>query len=238
MTRIYAHRGASGYAPENTFAAFDIGLAMQADGIETDVRATSDGHLVLLHDARVDRTTDGMGLVADLTLAQCQQLDAGAWFAPSFTGERVPTVQSLLERYGHKTHFWLELKAPGVERSLAQLVQRSRHSERVQFSSFSMESLRRMRETWPEAHLTWLVSETSPLILDQAQEIRMDQLSVRGDVLSTEVVTQVCEAGMETRAWGVTDRAMLTRLLALDLYGLTLNWPDWAHAAAEGHAPR
>src|SRR3954452_18398025 len=87
---VLGHRGASAYAPENTFAAFDLAVEMGADGIETDVRATRDGVLVLLHDETVDRTTDGTGVVAELNRAQVDALDAGSWFGVAYAGERVP----------------------------------------------------------------------------------------------------------------------------------------------------
>lgn len=96
---IFAHRGASGYAPENTIAAFDLARRMGATGIETDVRLSRDGVLVLVHDKRVDRTSDGTGRVADLTWVELARLDAGAWFDPRFTGERIVRPAPFLERY-------------------------------------------------------------------------------------------------------------------------------------------
>lgn len=86
-----AHRGASGYAPENTLAAFDKAIELGADMIETDVRQTKDGHLVLFHDPSVKRTTNGQGLVSELTLAELKALDAGSWFGREFAGQRIPT---------------------------------------------------------------------------------------------------------------------------------------------------
>src|SRR4051794_15279621 len=111
---MLAHRGASAYAPENTFAAFDRAVALRTDGIETDVRASKDGALVLVHDERVDRTTDGEGRVHDLTLAELQLLDAGVPFNPRFAGERIPTVDALLDRHGGRLALCLEVKQPGV----------------------------------------------------------------------------------------------------------------------------
>jgi len=96
---ILAHRGASGYAPENTVAAFDLGQRMGASGIETDVQVSRDGVMVLVHDERVDRTTDGTGRVADLTWDELSRLDAGAWFAPEFAGQRIMQVGPFLDRY-------------------------------------------------------------------------------------------------------------------------------------------
>ena len=96
---ILAHRGASGYAPENTLAAFDLGRRMGAGGIETDVQVSRDGVMVLVHDERVDRTTDGSGRVADLTWAELSRLDAGGWFAPEFVGQRIMQLAPFLDRY-------------------------------------------------------------------------------------------------------------------------------------------
>src|SRR5882672_6085900 len=87
-----AHRGASSYAPENTFAAFDVAIAMGARHIELDVHFSSDGHLVVIHDDAVNRTTDGAGPVTGHSLAALTALDAGAWFDPRFKGERIPTL--------------------------------------------------------------------------------------------------------------------------------------------------
>jgi len=95
---VIAHRGASTYAPENTFAAFDLALEMGARHIELDVQMSVDGHLVIIHDDLVNRTTDGVGRVSKHTLAQLQALDAGAWFDQKFAGERIPTLDAVLDR--------------------------------------------------------------------------------------------------------------------------------------------
>jgi len=93
---VVAHRGASGSAPENTVAAFRLACRVPCDQVEFDLRHTRDGQWVVMHDEKVDRTTDGAGKVADLTLAQIKRLDAGSWLAPEFAGERVPTLTEAL----------------------------------------------------------------------------------------------------------------------------------------------
>jgi len=95
--RCIAHRGASGYAPENTRAAFDLAIAMGADAIETDVRLTADGHPVLFHDAVVDRVSDGRGPVDDHTLEELRRLDLGSWFGSDAAGERLLTLDEALD---------------------------------------------------------------------------------------------------------------------------------------------
>ncbi|NMC78815.1 MAG: glycerophosphodiester phosphodiesterase, partial [Chloroflexi bacterium] len=89
---LFAHRGASADAPENTLAAFRLAVDENADGIELDAKLSADGQVVVIHDQSVDRTTDGHGRVGQLTLAQLKELDAGSSFSPGFAGERIPTL--------------------------------------------------------------------------------------------------------------------------------------------------
>ncbi len=93
---ICAHRGAMETHPENTLAAFKEAVFLGAHMIEFDVRLTKDGHLVILHDETVDRTTNGMGKISELTLHEVKQLDAGSWKSEIFTGEKIPTLQEVL----------------------------------------------------------------------------------------------------------------------------------------------
>ena len=94
---IYGHRGASKYAPENTFAAYNKAVDMGVDGIEIDVHKSKDGHLIVCHEEKVDRTTDGEGFIKDLTLEEIRKLDAGRWFSEEFQGERIPLLDEVLK---------------------------------------------------------------------------------------------------------------------------------------------
>jgi glycerophosphoryl diester phosphodiesterase len=237
MTLIYAHRGASGYAPENTFAAFDRALEMPIDGIETDIRATSDGVLVLLHDATVDRTTNGSGAVAGMTLADVQQLDAGSRFAAAYASQRIPTLAAFLDRYADRTRFWLEIKAPGVEPALAAMIDERHLHDRVQFTSFDFESLRRLRATSPEASLAFLTKELAADTIPRCQSIGVVQISIHNSTLTSAVMAAVRQAGMDVRTWGIGDKATLRRVLAMGVFGLTLNWPDWASTGVDDAIP-
>ena len=99
-----AHRGASGQglAPENTLAACEKAIQLGVDAIEIDVRATRDGQIVVLHDPSIDRTTDGAGLVVDLSADQVRQADAGSWFGADFAGERIPLLEEVLDLARHR----------------------------------------------------------------------------------------------------------------------------------------
>lgn len=108
-----AHRGASGYAPENTMAAFEKALEMGADLLELDVQLSTDGHVVVIHDYTVERTTDGQGKVEDLTLEESRKLDAGAWYRPEFKGEVIPTLEEVLEHVGGRIGLLIGLDHSG-----------------------------------------------------------------------------------------------------------------------------
>jgi glycerophosphoryl diester phosphodiesterase len=105
------HRGTTKFAPENTLAAFDKAIAMGARVVEMDVRMTADGVFIVMHDARVDRTTNGRGAVSEMTLADIKALDAGAWFAPEFAGEQVPTLREALRHVKGRAGVDIDFKA-------------------------------------------------------------------------------------------------------------------------------
>lgn len=152
---IFAHRGASAHAPENTLAAFRLALEQQADAIELDVKLSADGQAVVIHDPTVDRTTDGHGRVKDLTLAQLKALEAGSFFAETYRGERIPTLEEVFEAVGQRTLINVELTNYSTPRdrlvdTVCALVQKHRLQERVLFSSFFAPNLTRARGLLPE----------------------------------------------------------------------------------------
>jgi len=119
------HRGASGYAPEHTFASYDLALKLGADYLEQDLQQTKDGVLVVMHDETLDRTARGpaancTGLVRDKTLAQIKTCDVGSWFnqanpsaaRPEYVGLRVPTLEEVFRRYGKRVNYYIETKSP------------------------------------------------------------------------------------------------------------------------------
>lgn len=119
---VVGHRGTVKFAPENTIAAFHKAVELGADLIEMDVRETKDGHLVLMHDATVNRTTDGRGAVAAMTLAEIKRLDAGSWFSADFKGERVPTLKEALAAIRGRALPDIDFKA-GTPQKLVEILQ-------------------------------------------------------------------------------------------------------------------
>lgn len=115
---IIGHRGNSSAAPENTLASIQSAFDVGTDHVEVDIRLTSDGHAVLMHDSSVDRTTDASGAISNMTLAQVQQLDAGSWFGPQFTGEPVPLLSDALIAVSHRGRILLDIKVGGMGASI------------------------------------------------------------------------------------------------------------------------
>ena len=105
--QVIGHRGAATLAPENTWEGFDVALSVQVDAIETNIRETRDGELILMHDERLDRTTNGEGLVHMTPWSVIRTLDAGSWFREEYRCARVPLLRDTLERYGERTHLVL-----------------------------------------------------------------------------------------------------------------------------------
>ena len=152
---IFAHRGASAHAPENTLAAFELALAQQADAIELDVKLSADGHAVVIHDATVDRTTGSHGRVRDLSFTQLRSLDAGSFFAATFRGEKVPSLEEVFEAVGKRMFINVELTNYTTPRdslveTVCMLVKQFGLQKHVMFSSFFASNLSKALAYLPE----------------------------------------------------------------------------------------
>ena len=233
---ILAHRGASGYAPENTFAAFNLAREMGAGGIETDIQASADGVLVLVHDTRVDRTSDGAGAVADLTWDQLSRLDAGGWFDPRFAGERIVRFDAFLDWCfpdgSEPTDFviCLEVKAPAATDATVDMLVARGLTDRpdLHLSSFDWGAVVRLRERLPHLSVGFLTPRFDDAEIERVVAAGLPQICPRADLLTPELVAAAHARGLNVRAWGVGTREHLALVYASGADGTTLNWPDWA----------
>ncbi len=152
---VFAHRGASAYAPENTLAAFALAIEQGADAIELDAKLSADGHAVVIHDLTVDRTTGMQGSVREMTLAKLRALDAGSFFSPKFHGEKIPLLEEVFESFGRRTFINVELsnhETPddNLVETVCMLVKKFNLQKRILFSSFHPRSLAKARGLLPE----------------------------------------------------------------------------------------
>lgn len=217
---IIAHRGARVAAPENTLAAFAEAIAVGAEAIELDVYLCASGEVVVVHDAAVDRTTDGSGQVEALELQALRRLDAGSWFAARFAGERIPTLDEVLDLVGHKVLLNVEIKGSDASREalvravVASVRSREGLAERVLISSFSVQALRQTRALAPEIHLALLFGAGQPLesAYAQAQALQALALHPHYTLVNPEMLAEARGYGYLVNAWTVNDPAEMLRL--------------------------
>lgn len=169
----FGHRGAPMVAPENTLASFQKARELGADGVELDVMLCADGEPVVIHDFSVERTTNGHGRVRELTLAQLKALDAGSWFDPQFTGERIPTLREVTAWAGKDMLLNIELKSTsihgdGLEEKVIAIVKEFGLEHRVVLSSFNPFALWRVKQLVPHLHTGLLYAGDLPIFLRRA----------------------------------------------------------------------
>ena len=184
VTQTIAHQGAKAYRPANTLAAIRLGIESGVTAVEVDVRSTKDGHLVVRHDAALDKTTDGTGLVKDHTLAELRQLDAGSWFDPKYAGERIPTLREALELCKSHVDLLLDLKEQTTEfnQALAREVRVHGDSRRTIFGVRTGEQARELRQLDGEARQLGLIPGPDAIeefVAAGVQTIRLRRASYR-----------------------------------------------------------
>jgi glycerophosphoryl diester phosphodiesterase len=225
-----AHRGASGYAPENTFAAFRKALAMGAGFVETDLQLSRDARFVAIHDATVNRTTNGQGAVHDLTLADLRKLDAGSWFGSEFAGERIPTLEEILEfAKKHDVVFYLELKpfgSWGGEHALISALRESGEIARSVVISFDPGTLAEIRKIEPTLMTGLLFDGRITEPLEKAQEIGARQIAVRGDLVTPRLLKEARSRDLQVVCWTVNHPAHMRLLVEAGVDGLISDYPD------------
>ncbi len=225
-----AHRGASACRPENTLEAFTKAVILGADMIEMDVRQTVDGHLVLLHDGTVDRTTNGSGSVSELTLVQVKALDAGL-------GSRIPTLEEVFSHFV-RSHVLinLEIKCPGIETEVVQLVHRRFYRDRVLISSFQPAILRGIREIDRGMRIGLLVGKTRSLNpvtwvrgafpLTTFRRLAVDTLHLDVHLALPGLIGRCKRERISLYVWVVDGEPEMRRLIREGVDGIFTNRPD------------
>jgi len=234
---IIAHRGDSANRPENTAVSFKSALELGADLLELDVQLTRDGQVVVIHDGSVDRTTDGRGRVADLTLAEIRKLSAGypERFGDRYASEKVPTLAEVLNLARGRSRLMIEIKKEsvaesddeeGIEAKTVAAVGEARMEGDVLLISFDRRALRRVRKLAPEIRRGHLFYKASPdEVVEGAREVETDLVMPEKGMLSDELTTAARAAGLKVATWVVDDVEELKELARFDLFGVGSNRP-------------
>ena len=233
MSLIYAHRGASGYAPENTLEAFRLSMEMGADGFELDVHMSLDGELVVIHDESVDRTTDGTGLVRDLTLAQLKALDASCGME-AYRGAKIPTLGEVFDLVKDTRHIVnVEVKTddwfyPGIEEKCLALAAKMGVEDRCVYSSFNHHTLKTLRRLKPDAKLGMLFGDIMVEPWIYAQPLNVDYLHpMKMNIYVPGFPEGAAAAGFGVNMWTINDEQTMAKCLETGA-GIITNYPDVA----------
>lgn len=227
----YAHRGASAYAPDSTIAAFDLGLAMKANGIETDLQKTKDGRIVLFHNEALDGRSSGRGKLADHTYEELLAMDFGSWFDEKYKGEKIVLFEDFAQKYFHlDLTFAIELKGKGMEKEVLETIKTYRAMDKVYVSSFYFEALEDMRKIDSNIRLSWLLHRITLEAVARLKTIGGSQICPQAALVTPEDVVLARENGLGVRLWGVTDEALMQKVYPLAPEGMTVNFPDKLYA--------
>jgi glycerophosphoryl diester phosphodiesterase len=213
------HRGAAGHAPENTLAAIRKGIALGVDYVEFDVQRSLDGSLVLLHDERVDRTTNGAGRVSSLSWRELQLLDAG-------DGERIPSLEAALTAASGRTGVMLEAKSPGTGPAIYRAVQAAAFSGPVVYASFLHEEILEIRRSDPLARTLALMGRVPPSDAAFAREAKATLVGLAHHSATGELIAALHDAGLEVWLYTVNQPTKITRAISIGADGVISNYPE------------
>jgi glycerophosphoryl diester phosphodiesterase len=225
------HRGAAGTHPENTMASFRRAGEVGADGVEFDVHRTRDGHLMVIHDYWLDRTTTGTGMIRGLSLEEVRQADAGVKTGEQFAGERVPTLQELIRSTSPELRLFLELKAgsvhyPGIEEELVAFIRAEGVQDRVQVSSFDHKALRRLHGLDPNLQLGMLYGENLLDPVGMAKAVGASALHPVWEWVTPDMVEAAHVAGLQVNTWTVNLPEAVTMMRACGVDGIMSDFPE------------
>jgi glycerophosphoryl diester phosphodiesterase len=235
---VVAHRGATGYAPENTIIAFKKAIELKADYIEFDIQMTKDEELVVIHDSDVARTTNSTGAVKDLTYEELRHLDAGNWFHKKFSGQRIPTLQEVITECQGKVGLLIEIKNPNLypnitERLATELKKNNLHSPQnaeVIVQSFDFELLQRFNQLVPSIPLGLLVKYRVHGISNaQLKEWSslVQYINPNKALITKRLVKRIHSYKIKVIPYTVRDKKSIKGLMDAKVDGIVTDYPDY-----------
>jgi glycerophosphoryl diester phosphodiesterase len=225
---IFAHRGSSAHAPENTLAAFKLALEQDADGIELDVKLSADNQVIVIHDETVDRTTDGTGRINSLTLSEIKRLDAGSKYSDRYKLERIPTLPEVFETVGHKIFINVELAnytspIDDLPDRVIALVRQYGLDSNILLSSFNSIALIKARFLHPEIPLGLLTKTGIANPTLRSKLIRFGPLlSIHPDYkdVNQQLIDRVHRLNSRVHAYTVNQSDTMRQLFAVGVDGI------------------
>lgn len=229
--KIYANRGSSGTYPENTLLAFRAAAELPISGVVINVQLSKDGKVVVIHDEKLDRTTDGIGYVKDKTLAELKELDCGSWFSSEWAGERIPTLDEVFEIFQETDHrLNIELKTDifpydGLLDKVIELADKRGLAERLILSSYNHEDVQKAcKETEVEAAIITL--QVLVDVYDYARVIGTNRIHMSLPSAFRKTATDALRKGAIVYVYTVNDLNYAEELKQIGVHGLITNYPE------------
>lgn len=219
MVLKIGHRGAAAYEPENTLRSFKKAIELGVDMVEFDIRKTKDGKLVVIHDKKVNRTTNGKGLVKAYTFEQIRKLDAGK-------GEKIPTPEEIIDITEGKCGLVIELKEGDTEKQITEIIKTRKIEEKVIIVSFYPQFLQNIKSLHPKLKVGILTKEVPDDYIRIAQHLNVEYALIRKDKIKKEHVDNLHKIGLEVAAWTVDDKKYLKKMLSFGVDAIASNRPD------------
>lgn len=241
LTTIFAHRGASHFAPENTMAAFELAYELGAEGIETDVHLTKDHVPVLIHDDHLKRTTNGRGYIKDYTYDELIQFDAGSWFSHEFTGERIISLEDFLQWIKPKNLLLnIELKNnkfqyQHVEDIVYETINHHQLQHRTVISTFNKNSVERMQK-FANIETALLVSKGPKNLISVAKELGAQAVHIKYPLLKNKLMKQASQENIAVRVFTVNKKAHMKHCFSQACEGVFTDIPNLALKEREPYA--
>ncbi len=234
---VIAHRGGSNLAPENTLGAFKNAIRLGVDMIEIDVEQTADSVVMVIHDTKVDRTTNGEGKLETLTYDYVKTLDAGSWFSDEFKGEPLPTLEQTLQLIDGRVMLLIEIKDgseryPGIERRTVELVHKYKAKPWVIIQSFNRKAIDRVRALDPKIRTYFLMgakfNEFYNNAVSQGKDFKFEHegVAIHHSALNDQNVSGMQQMGIKVFVWTVNNPEDMKKFIDIGVDGIITDAPD------------
>lgn len=230
---IIAHRGASGYAPENTLASIELALKQNCKAVEIDVQLTKDNYLVVCHDWTVDKISNGHGEIKDLTISEIKCLDAGSWFSKKFKGEKIPILEEVLEILPRKVLLNIELKKKAcdtraLESKVVTVLKKYNRIDTTLISSLNHITLKEIQGLDKRIKTGAAIDGNfiDPVGYLLRCNLRLNSYHPSIDYVSFEIIKQLHDHGIKVNCWTVNKKEEGKYLNTIGADGIMTNYPD------------
>lgn len=224
----YAHRGASAYAPENTMTSFRKALQLGANGIELDLQQTKDGKIVVFHDNKIDKKSNGKGKISDYTYKELLDFDFGSWFNLKFKNEKIVLFEDFAKEFLSKElTFAIELKQEGIEKDTLDIVKKYATHDDIYITSFNFNALKNVRMIDSNIKLSWLIEEKiNEDNVSKLLKIKGSQICPNAEHASPSGIELANKSGLGVRLWGIFNEDIMRKVFNFNIDGMTVNFPD------------